>query len=459
MWVNPLPLLALWGVAFQGIEYLCFVNVLLLGSGGREHAFAMKMAESDRLGQLYIAPGNAGTSNFGINVNLNPTDVAEVYNFCKTHQISLVVPGNEDPLVAGVSDYIESAAAIDRLKIVVAGPSAWCAQLEGSKDFSKAFMGRHHIPTARYQSFKLSELDEAAVFLKTLEPPYVLKADGLAAGKGVIITPSFEEAMETLQAMTDGSKFGKAGEVVVIEEFLKGIELSVFAVSDGSDWQMLASAKDYKRIFDNDEGPNTGGMGAISPVPFADGAFMKKVVDRIVKPTFDGLVAERHPYKGFLFVGLMNVNGDPFVIEYNVRMGDPETEAIFPRLQSSMLDLLEALASGNLAGYRTILSPKTAATIFLVSGGYPAAIEKGKVIHIPQKLGEEQWVFHAGTVQLGTDILTNGGRVVALTSLGDDIPSALRRSTELAAEITFEGKFNRTDIGLDLMQLNSTEPK
>lgn len=275
------------------------MNVLLLGSGGREHAFAMKMAESNRLDQLYIAPGNAGTANFGINVNLNPTDVASVYNFCKEYQIALVVPGNEDPLVAGITDYIELAAAADGLQISVAGPSAWCAQLEGSKDFSKAFMGRHNIPTARYQSFQLSQLDEAAAFLKTLEPPYVLKADGLAAGKGVIITPSFDEAMETLQAMTDGSRFGKAGEVVVIEEFLKGIELSVFGISDGHDWKILASAKDYKRIFDNDEGPNTGGMGAISPVPFADETFMQKVVERIMKPTYEGLVAEGHPYKGF----------------------------------------------------------------------------------------------------------------------------------------------------------------
>lgn len=430
------------------------MNVLLLGSGGREHAFAMKMAESSRLGQLYIAPGNAGTANFGINVNVNPTDLAAVYDFCKAHQISLVVPGNEDPLVAGITDYIEAAAAIDGLKIAVAGPSAWCAQLEGSKDFSKAFMGRHNIPTARYQSFQLSQLDEAAAFLKTLEPPFVLKADGLAAGKGVIITPSFDEAMETLQAMTDGSKFGKAGEVVVIEEFLKGIELSVFGISDGKDWKILASAKDYKRIFDNDEGPNTGGMGAISPVPFADETFMQKVVDRIMKPTYAGLVAEGHPYKGFLFVGLMNVDGEPFVIEYNVRMGDPETEAIFPRLQTPMLDLLEAMATNSLSSVDVRLDDRTAATIFLVSGGYPGDIEKGKEIQLPALRGVDQWLFHAGTKQDGNRVVTNGGRVIAVTSLGDDIAAALQRSNELASQIHFEGKFNRTDIGLDLMRLS-----
>jgi phosphoribosylamine--glycine ligase len=430
------------------------VNVLLLGSGGREHAFAMKMAESSRLGQLYIAPGNAGTANFGINVNVNPTDLAAVYDFCKAHQISLVVPGNEDPLVAGITDYIEAAAATDGLKIAVAGPSAWCAQLEGSKDFSKAFMGRHNIPTARYQSFQLSQLDEAAAFLKTLEPPFVLKADGLAAGKGVIITPSFDEAMETLQAMTDGSKFGKAGEVVVIEEFLKGIELSVFGISDGKDWKILASAKDYKRIFDNDEGPNTGGMGAISPVPFADETFMQKVVDRIMKPTYAGLVAEGHPYKGFLFVGLMNVDGEPFVIEYNVRMGDPETEAIFPRLQTPMLDLLEAMATNSLSSVDVRLDDRTAATIFLVSGGYPGDIEKGKEIQLPAIRGVDQWLFHAGTKQDGNRVVTNGGRVIAVTSLGDDIAAALQRSNELASQIHFEGKFNRTDIGLDLMRLS-----
>jgi phosphoribosylamine--glycine ligase len=440
---------------FIRIGYLCFVNVLLLGSGGREHAFAMKMAESPRLGQLFIAPGNAGTAQFGRNVNLNPTDVAAVYAFCKENNIKLVVPGNEDPLVAGITDHIEMSAEQDGCSMFVAGPSEWCAQLEGSKDFSKAFMGRHNIPTARYQSFQLSELSEAAEFMKTLEPPYVLKADGLAAGKGVIITPSYDEAMDTLKSMTDGTKFGKAGEVVVIEEFLKGIELSVFGISDGEDWKVLASAKDYKRIFDNDEGPNTGGMGAISPVPFANEDFMQKVVDRVLKPTYDGLKAEGHPYKGFLFVGLMNVDGDPYVIEYNVRMGDPETEAIFPRLQTPMLDMLEAIASGNLAQVDVSLDSRTAATIFLVSGGYPGDFEKGKVIHLPQRLADDQWLFHAGTKQADQELVTNGGRVIAITSLGSDIPQALERSNGLASQVHFDGKFNRTDIGLDLLRYQS----
>ena len=430
------------------------MNVLLLGSGGREHAFAMKVRESVRVNQLFIAPGNAGTSQFGTNVALNPTDLGAVYTFCKEKNIELVIPGNEDPLVLGITDYLESMAKADGIKILVAGPSEWCAQLEGSKDFSKAFMGRHNIPTARYQSFQLNELDAAAEFMKTLEPPYVLKADGLAAGKGVIITHSFEEACETLREMTDGSRFGKAGEVVVIEEFLKGIELSVFGISDGNDWRVLASAKDYKRIFDNDEGPNTGGMGAISPVPFADEVFMQKVSDRILKPTYDGLKLEGHSYKGFLFVGLMNVGGDPFVIEYNVRMGDPETEAIFPRLKTPLLDVLEGIANGKLSDIDIELDHQTAATIFLVSGGYPGEIEKGKQIILPSVIENNQWLFHAGTKHVGEAIHTNGGRVIAVTSLGDDISSALKRSNELAQRVEFEGKFNRTDIGLDLMLTN-----
>ncbi len=431
------------------------MNVLLLGSGGREHAFALKLRESTRLNQLFIAPGNAGTSQFGTNVTLNPTDLESVYSFCKENDIQLVIPGNEDPLVAGITDFIESHAAADGLMIKVAGPSAWCSQLEGSKDFSKGFMGRHNIPTARYQSFQLTDLEAAAEFMKTLEPPYVLKADGLAAGKGVIITSSFEEACATLKEMTDGSRFGKAGEVVVIEEFLKGIELSVFGISDGKGWKVLASAKDYKRIFDNDEGPNTGGMGAISPVPFADADFMQKVEDRILKPTYEGLIAEGHPYKGFLFVGLMNVNGDPFVIEYNVRMGDPETEAIFPRLKTSMLDLLEGMADGNLGAVDVELDERTAATIFLVSAGYPGDIEKGKVIALPANLGQDQWLFHAGTKSVSDEIQTNGGRVIAVTSLGSDIPAALNRSNELATLVHFDGKFHRKDIGLDLIQLQN----
>lgn len=441
------------------------MNILLLGSGGREHAFAYKIMQSERVSKLFIAPGNAGTSELGTNVALNPTDLVGVYQFCKQQQIDLVVPGNEDPLVAGLVDFLKEQSENDGLSIHVAGPSKWCAQLEGSKDFAKAFMSRHGIPTAKYQSFDANDLVEQEIsgekigcsafnFLETLSAPYVLKADGLAAGKGVIITESLEEAKSTLVEMTQNGKFGKAGEVVVIEEFLKGIELSVFAVSDGSGWQLLGSAKDYKRIGEGDTGLNTGGMGAISPVPFADETFMKKVVDRIIEPTFSGLRSEGHPYVGFLFVGLMNVDGEPMVIEYNVRMGDPETESIFPRLDSSLLDLLEAIAKGNLHNYTVHLNPQTAATLFLVSGGYPGDIEKGKPISLPDTTNHalsDQWIFHAGTAIQNGQLVTNGGRVIAVTSLGDNIQSALHRSNELSSQIKFEGKYQRKDIGLDLL--------
>ncbi len=430
------------------------MNILLLGSGGREHAFAYKIRQSERVSKLFIAPGNAGTAQLGENVVLNPTDLSAVYEFCKREKIDLLIPGNEDPLVAGLVDYIEKMSTIDGLSMLVAGPNQWCAQLEGSKDFAKSFMARHGIPTAKYQSFDATNLTEAYTFLETLTPPYVLKADGLAAGKGVIITDSLQEAKDTLSDMTQQGKFGKAGELVVIEEFLKGIELSVFAVSDGKTWQMLASAKDYKRIGNGDTGLNTGGMGAISPVPFADEVFMKKVVDRIVEPTFSGLRMEGQPYKGFLFIGLMNVGGDPMVIEYNVRMGDPETEAIFPRLNSSLLELLESMAKGKLNEYQVSLDPLTAATLFLVSEGYPGDIKKGKEIRLPEHIGsamEDQWVFHAGTIMKDNRLVTNGGRVIAVTSLGDSIQSALNRSNALASSIEFEGKYQRNDIGLDLL--------
>lgn len=440
------------------------MRILLLGSGGREHAFAYKLMQSERVSKLFIAPGNAGTLAMGENVALNPTDLDSVYVFCKNERIDLLIPGNEDPLVAGIVDYVERMSAKDGLTLLVTGPSQWCAQLEGSKDFAKAFMGRHNIPTAKYKSFGLGELHLAYEFLESMNAPYVLKADGLAAGKGVVITNSINEAKETLTDMMENGKFGKAGEVVVIEEFLAGIELSVFAVSDGKTWQLLASAKDYKRIGEGDTGLNTGGMGAISPVPFADEMFMKKVVDRIIEPTFAGLKQEGNPYKGFLFVGLMNVGGEPQVIEYNVRMGDPETEAIFPRLNSSLLELLECMATGNLASYQVALKPLTAATLFLVSAGYPGDIEKGKSIELPELWGAnseikplesaiDQWIFHAGTSMKEGKLVTSGGRVIAVTSLGDSIASALARSNELAAKIQFEGKYQRRDIGMDLMKL------
>lgn len=441
------------------------MNILLLGSGGREHAFAYKLRQSNRVSKLFIAPGNAGTSALGENVSLNPTDLDAVYTFCKIQNIDLLIPGNEDPLVAGIVDFIEAQSKQDGIEILVAGPSQWCAQLEGSKDFAKAFMGRHQIPTARYRSFGSGELSDACEFLETLTAPFVLKADGLAAGKGVVITESIDQAKETLTDMMQNGKFGRAGEVVVIEEFLKGIELSVFAVSDGKSWQLLASAKDYKRIGEGDTGLNTGGMGAISPVPFADDVFMKKVVDSIVEPTFTGLKKEGNPYKGFLFIGLMNVDGEPQVIEYNVRMGDPETEAIFPRMESSLLELVESMANGSLDSYRVELNPLTAATLFLVSAGYPGDIEKGKYIQLPEVMvsdnsdqtlvtqPQDQWVFHAGTAWKEGKLVTNGGRVMAVTSLGNSIADALSRSNELASSIQFEGKYQRRDIGLDLMNL------
>jgi phosphoribosylamine--glycine ligase len=403
---------------------------------------------------LFIAPGNAGTEQCGTNVQLNPLDFESVYQFCIDQSIELLVPGNEDPLVHGIVDFIESKNIESTAKIKVAGPNQFCAQLEGSKDFAKAFMMRHHIPTARYQTFTSENIHEASNFMSTLEPPFVLKADGLAAGKGVIITPDFDEARKILDDMILGGMFGSASSSVVIEEFLKGIEISVFAIGDGNSYKILASAKDYKRIFDGDEGPNTGGMGAISPVPFANEAFMLKVENDIIKPTFAGLRKEGNPFKGFLFLGLMNVDGNPKVIEYNVRMGDPETEAIFPRLKTDMLDLLEGMSDGNIDGVNLDIDPLTAATIFLVSGGYPGDIEKGKPIFVPNEneIGENQFIFHAGTAVKEGNLVTNGGRVLAITSLNVNIEKALLDSTELAEKISFEGKFNRRDIGLDLLK-------
>ncbi len=430
------------------------MNVLLLGSGGREHAFALRLSHSQRIGNLYIAPGNAGTMNCGENVQLNPLDFELVHQFCLEHDIDLLVPGNEDPLVHGIVDFIESKNNSYSKKIKVAGPNQFCAQLEGSKDFAKAFMIRHQIPTARYRTFNADNISESVDFMKSLQPPYVLKADGLAAGKGVIITADFDEAQQILSDMILGGMFGSASSSVVIEEFLHGIEISVFAVGDGNSYKILASAKDYKRIFDGDEGPNTGGMGAISPVPFADLPFMTKVENEIIKPTFEGLKSEENPFKGFLFLGLMNVDGNPKVIEYNVRMGDPETEAIFPRLKTDMLDLLEGISDGTLENVELEIDERTAATIFLVSGGYPGNIEKGKMINLPNaaEMGNNQLIFHAGTTIKDGELVTNGGRVLAITSLNSDIESALQDSTELANRIVFEGKFNRKDIGLDLLK-------
>ena len=384
---------------------------------------------------------------------LDLSDFESVWSFCQEHEIRLLVPGNEDPLVAGITDFIESKASETGLDIVVAGPSKFASQLEGSKDFSKAFMMEAGIPTAAYQTFTVNNVHEGADFIDSLESPYVLKADGLAAGKGVIITEDAQEAKAVLKEMILEQKFGESSAKVVIEEFLKGIEISVFVVSDGKDYQILGSAKDYKRIGVGDTGLNTGGMGAISPVPFADADFMKKVEDRIIKPTFDLLREKGHPYKGFLFLGLMNANGDPQVIEYNVRMGDPETEAIFPRLKTDMVAMLSAIGKGELGSVAFELEPKTAATVFVVSEGYPGAVQKGIPMNVKAAaIAGSQYVFHAGVKSENGVLVTNGGRVTAVTVLEDSLDLAIKKSQELAQEIQFEGAYFRTDIGLDLQQ-------
>jgi len=429
------------------------VNILLLGSGGREHAFAHFINKSSLCTQLFIAPGNAGTATCGENIVLDLNDFDAVWDFCSTHNIKLVVPGNEDPLVAGITDFIEGKAKETNREIAVAGPSKFGAQLEGSKDFSKAFMMDAGIPTAAYKTFTAENVHEGADFIDTLEPPFVLKADGLAAGKGVIITEDKDEAKAVLKEMILEQKFGKSSTKVVIEEFLKGIEISVFVVSDGSDYKILGSAKDYKRIGEGDTGLNTGGMGAISPVPFADATFMQKVEDRIVKPTLDALRNSGNPYKGFLFLGLMNNEGEPQVIEYNVRMGDPETEAIFPRLKTDMVSMLMGIAHGNLANIDFELDSRCAATVFVVSEGYPGSIQKGKKMIIGiETIENTQYIFHAGVKLEGMDLLTNGGRVSAVTVLEDTLELAITRAQKLASEVKFEGAIFRRDIGLDLLK-------
>ena len=429
------------------------MNILLLGSGGREHAFAHFINKSSLCTQLFIAPGNAGTATCGENIVLDLNDFDAVWDFCSNHNIKLVVPGNEDPLVAGITDFIEGKAKETNTEIAVAGPSKFGAQLEGSKDFSKAFMMDAGIPTAAYKTFTAENVHEGSDFIDTLEPPFVLKADGLAAGKGVIITEDRDEAKAVLKEMILEQKFGKSSVKVVIEEFLKGIEISVFVVSDGSDYKILGSAKDYKRIGEGDTGLNTGGMGAISPVPFADATFMQKVEDRIVKPTLDALRNSGNPYKGFLFLGLMNNEGEPQVIEYNVRMGDPETEAIFPRLKTDMVSMLMGIAHGNLANIDFELDSRCAATVFVVSEGYPGSIQKGKKMSIGiETIENTQYIFHAGVKLEGMDLLTNGGRVSAVTVLEDTLELAITRAQKLASEVKFEGAIFRKDIGLDLLK-------
>ena len=423
------------------------MHILLLGSGGREHALAWKMARSKRCTKLFIAPGNAGTAESGTNVDLNPLDFDAVGDFVLKHDIGMVVVGPEEPLVRGIWDYFQEHASLRNVPLV--GPSKAGAQLEGSKAWAKQFMKRHKIPTAAYREFNASQLQEGLEYLSKQPLPIVLKADGLAAGKGVVIAQSHQEAAVEFSDML-GGKFGEASARVVVEEFLDGIEFSVFVLTDGKKYRILPEAKDYKRVGEKDSGPNTGGMGAVSPVPFVDAEMWQKVEERIIIPTVKGLRKEKIPYRGFVFLGLIVVEGEPFVIEYNCRLGDPETEVVLLRLKSDLVPLLYNCATGVLGRSKVKTDVRAATTVFLVSGGYPGHYEKNMVITGLDKV-KGSMAFHAGTAVKGLDIVTNGGRVLALSSYGKDIPSALRKSNRNAKVVQFAGKYFRRDIGKDLL--------
>ena len=424
------------------------MTILLLGSGGREHALAWKMLQSSKCSQLFVAPGNAGTLKIATNVDMSTTDFESIKSFSIREKVDMIVVGPEDPLVNGIYDFFKNDPAIQHIPVI--GPSKIGAQLEGSKEFAKEFLIKHKIPTAAYDSFTKDTVEKGCRFLETLQPPYVLKADGLAAGKGVLILKDLHEAQTELRNMLVHAKFGAASSKVVIEEFLDGIELSCFVLTDGKNYKILPTAKDYKRIGEGDTGLNTGGMGAVSPVPFADAVLMEKIEKRIVQPTIEGLQKDQIEYKGFVFIGLINVKGEPMVIEYNVRMGDPETEVVLPRIQSDLVELFQAVADGTLDEVSLQIDPRSATTIMLVSGGYPEEYEKGYEINGLESV-TDSIVFHAGTKMINEKVASNGGRVLAVTSYGDDFQEAIKKSYQNIEKLHFDKMYYRKDIGFDLL--------